>query len=141
VEPERERPAPWLRVALLDRDPVGLEELAEELEGTGIEIRIANYPEELGLLLRTPGARDLAAIICDVMAFRPDQNVAGLFRSWEKDRPGIAYYLTYNPDSSGETDRARRIPQSLTVGHLVRPLAKARLVEALETLARKKGQS
>lgn len=141
VDSDPERKAPWLRVALLDRDPVALEELAAELEATGVEMRIANYPEELGLLLRTPGARDLAAIICDVMAFRADQNVAGLFRSWEKDRPGIAYYLSYNPDSSGETDRARRIPQSLTAGHLVRPLVKARLVEALEVLARKRTQA
>jgi uncharacterized coiled-coil DUF342 family protein len=141
IGPAIGRPAPWLHIALLDRDPVGLDALTEELEAAGLDVRIANYPEELGLLLRTPGARDLAAVVCDVMAFRPDQNVAGLFRSWDKDRPGLAYILTYNSENSGELDRARRIPQSLTVAHLSRPLVKARLVETMETLAKRKTQS
>jgi uncharacterized coiled-coil DUF342 family protein len=139
--PAAERPAPWLHIALLDRDPVSLDALTEELEAAGLDVRIANYPEELGLLLRTPGARDLAAVVCDVMAFRPDQNVAGLFRSWDKDRPGLAYFLAYNSDNSGELDRARRIPQSLTIAHLPRPLAKARLVETMEMLAKRRAQS
>ena len=139
--PAADRPAPWLQIALLDRDPVGLESLTEELEAAGLEVRIANYPEELGLLLRTPAARDLAAVICDVMAFRPDQNVAGLFRAWDKDRPGLAYFLSYNSDNSGELDRARRIPQSLTIAHLQRPLLKGRVVEAMEVLAKRRAQS
>lgn len=139
--PAAERQAPWLQLAILDRDPVGLEALAEQLEAAGLEVRIANYPEELGLLLRTPAARDLTAVVCDVMAFRADQNVAGLFRAWDKDRPGLAYYLTYSSENSGELDRARRVPQSLTVAHLPRPLPKARLVEAMEVLAKRRAQS
>jgi hypothetical protein len=138
--PAAERQAPWLQIAILDRDPVGLDPLTEELEAAGLEVRIANYPEELGLLLRTPAARDLAAVVCDVMAFRPDQNVAGLFRAWDKDRPGLAYFLSYNSENSGELDRARRVPQSLTVAHLPRPLPKARVVDAMEMLAKRRAQ-
>ncbi len=138
VEAAHERPAPWLRIAVLDRDPAGLEPLSDELEAAGLEVRVANHPEELGLLLRTPAARDLAAVVCDVMAFRPDQNVAGLFRSWDKDRPGLAYCLSYNPDNQGELDRARRVPQSLTLAHFPRPLAKPRLLESFEALARRR---
>jgi hypothetical protein len=138
--PAAERQAPWLQIAILDRDPVGLDPLTEELEAAGLEVRIANYPEELGLLLRTPAARDLAAVVCDVMAFRPDQNVAGLFRAWDKDRPGLAYFLSYNSENSGELDRARRVPQSLTVAHLPRPLPKARVVDAMEMLAKRRTQ-
>ncbi len=138
--PAAERPAPWLHIAVLDRDPVSLDALSEELEAAGLDVRIANYPEELGLLLRTPGARDLAAVVCDVMAFRPDQNVAGIFRAWDKDRPGLAYFLSYNSDNSSEQDRARRVPQSLTVAHLPRPLPKARLLETMEMLAKRKAQ-
>jgi hypothetical protein len=137
VETKGERPARWLRVALLDRDAVGLEALAGELEAAGLDVRIANHPEELALLLKTPDARDLGAAICDVMAFRPDQNVAGLFRSWDKDRPGLAFYLSYDAGSAGEADRARRVPMSLTVGHLPHPIVSARLIESLEALARR----
>jgi len=137
VETPDQRPAPWLRVALLDRDAVGLENLAAELEAAGLDVRLANHPEEVALLLKTSDARELSAAICDVMAFRPDQNVAGLFRSWDKDRPGLAFYLTYDAGNPAEADRARRVPTSLTVGHIPRPLASARLIESLETLAKR----
>jgi hypothetical protein len=141
VEVPGERPAPWLRVALLDRDAVGLENLAAELEAAGIDVRLANHPEEVALLLKTPDARELSAAVCDVMAFRPDQNVAGLFRSWDKDRPGLAFYLTYDAGNPAEADRARRVPTSLTVGHIPRPFPSARLIESLETLARRQHRS
>jgi hypothetical protein len=137
VEEGGERPARWMRVALLDRDAVGLESLAAELEAAGLDVRLANHPEELALLLKTPDGRELSTAICDVMAFRPDQNVAGLFRAWDKDRPGLAFYLSYDAENPAETERARRVPQSLTVGHLTRPLGRARLIEAMETLARR----
>jgi hypothetical protein len=135
------RPARRLGVALLDRDVVGLEPLAGELEAAGIETRIASQPEELALLLRTPEAGTIDAAVCDVMAFRPDQNVAGLIRSWDKDRPGLAFYLSYDGQSAAEAERARRIPMSLTAGHLPRPLVLARLVEAIENQARRQGKA
>jgi DNA-binding NtrC family response regulator len=137
VETPGERPSQWLRVVLLDRDAVGLETLAAELEAAGLDVRLANHPEEVALLLKTSDAHELSAAICDVMAFRPDQNVAGLFRSWDKDRPGLAFYLSYDVGNPAEADRARRVPTSLTVGHLARPLTSARLIEALETFARR----
>jgi DNA repair exonuclease SbcCD ATPase subunit len=135
------RPARRSGIALLDRDVVGLEQLAGELEAAGIEVRIANQPEELALLLRTAEAGAIDAVVCDVMSFRPEQNVAGLIRSWDKDRPGLAFYLGYDTQSSAETERARRIPMSLTAGHLPRPLTAARLVETIENLARRQGKA
>jgi len=134
------RPAARLRLVILDRDLGGLDSLAAELEAAGLEVKVANYPEELALLLRTPATRDVAAAICDVMAFRPDQNVAGLFRSWDKDRPGLAFFLSYDAESSVELERARRVPLSLTVGHLPRPLPVARVVEAVEALSRRQAR-
>ena len=134
------RPARRLGVALLDRDVVGLEPLAAELEAAGIEARVASQPEELALFLRTLEAGAVDAVVCDVMSFRPDQNVAGLIRSWDKDRPGLAFFLSYDGQNAAEAERARRIPMSLTTGHLARPLAAARLVEAVENLARKQGK-
>jgi hypothetical protein len=134
------RPARRLGVALLDRDVVGLEPLAAELEAAGIEARVASQPEELALFLRTLEAGAVDAVVCDVMSFRPDQNVAGLIRSWDKDRPGLAFFLSYDGQNAAEAERARRIPMSLTAGHLSRPLALARLVEAVENVARKQGK-
>jgi hypothetical protein len=127
----------WARVALLDRDSAGLEPLAAELEAEGLEVRIAAHPEELALLLKTREGRDLDAAICDVLAFRPDQTVAGIFRGWEKDRPGLALYLTFSRDSPPEVERAQRVPQSLTKGRLQRPLSRPELLELFEPLRRR----
>jgi hypothetical protein len=138
VEPG-ERPPRRFGIALLDREVVGIEPLASELEAGGVEVRIANQSEELALLLRTPDAVD--AVVCDVMSFRPDQNVAGLIRSWDKDRPGLSFYLSYDLQSPAEVERARRIPMSLTAGHIPRPLVVARLLETIENLARRQGRA
>ena len=132
-----ERPSGWARVALLDRDIGGLESLADELEEAGVDVKLASHPEELTLLLKTPEGRELDATICDVLAFRPDQNVAGLFRSWEKDRPGLAFYLSLGRESQPEVERAQRVPQSLTRGRLQRPLNRTDLLAALEPLRRR----
>ena len=137
LEPEAPRQVPRSRIVILDRDLGGPESLAAELEAAGLDVRVANYPEELALLLRTPASKDIAAAICDVMAFRPDQNVAGLLRSWEKDRPGLAFFLSYDAESSVELERSRRVPPSLTAGHLLRPLPAARVIEAMDALARR----
>ena len=134
VEP---RPARRHGIALLDRDVVALESVATELEQAGVEVRLANQPEEMALLLRVD-ASSIDAVVCDVMSFRPDQNVAGLLRAWDKDRPGLAFFLSYDAQSPVELERARRTPMSLTAGHIQRPLTGARLSETLENLSAKR---
>ena len=134
------RPARRLGVALLDRDVVSLEPVAAGLEAGGIEVRLAQQPEELALLLRTSDASAIDAIVCDVMSFRPDQNVAGLLRGWDKDRAGLSFYLSYDAQSPVELERARRTPMSLTAGHIQRPLTAARLAETLDNLAKRLGK-
>jgi hypothetical protein len=128
-----------LRVVLLDRDAVALEPLAAELEEAGLGVQIANHPEELTLLMKTPDGQGVHAAVCDVLAFRPDQNVAGLFRAWEKDRPGLALFLSFGPESGTEVERAQRVPLSLTAGRFRRPLNRPDLLELLEPLARRVG--
>jgi hypothetical protein len=128
---------PRLRVVLLDRDAVSLEPLAAELEEAGFGVQIANHPEELTLLMKTPDARGIHAAVCDVLAFRADQNVAGLFRGWEKDRPGLALFLSFGAESPTEVERAQRVPLSLTTGRFRRPLNRPELLELLEPLARR----
>ena len=134
VEP---RPARRHGIALLDRDVVALESVATELEQAGVEVRLANQPEEMALLLRVD-ASSIDAVVCDVMSFRPDQNVAGLLRAWDKDRPGLAFFMSYDAQSPVEVERARRTPMSLTAGHIQRPLTGARLSETLENLSAKR---
>ena len=131
-----ERPGRWLRIAVLDRDTAGLEPLAAELESAGLDVKIASHPEELALLLKTPQGRELDAVICDVLAFRADQTVAGIFRGWEKDRPGLALYLSFSRDSPPEVERAQRVPLALTKGRFQRPLNRTELMEMLEPLRR-----
>jgi hypothetical protein len=126
----------WARVAILDRDTPALEPLAGQLESAGLDVKIASHPEELALLLKTPEGRDLDAAVCDVLAFRPDQNVAGIFRGWQKDSPGLALYLSFSSDSPPEVDRAQRVPLSLTKGRFQRPLNWTELMEMLEPLRR-----
>jgi hypothetical protein len=138
---KQQRPTRKIGIALLDRDVVALEPVASELEAVGIEVRLAHQPEELALLLRSPDAATVDAVVCDVMSFRPDQNVAGLLRGWDKDRPGLAFYLSYDAQSSVELERARRTPMSLTAGHITRPLTSARLVETSENLAKRLGRT
>jgi hypothetical protein len=136
-----EKPARRHGIALLDRDVVALEAVAAELEQAGIEVRLANQPEELALLLRTSEASGVDAVICDVMCYRPDQNVAGILRGWDKDRPGLSFFLSYDAQSPVELERARRTPMSLTAGHIQRPLTASRLAETLENLAKRQGKN
>jgi hypothetical protein len=132
-----ERPDRRLSIAVLDRDVVGLEHLSAELEADGIDVRIAGHPEELALLFKTAEGRELDVAICDVLAFRPDQTVAGIFRGWEKDRPGLALYLAFSRDSPVEVERAQRVPQSLTKGRFQRPLDRQDLMELVGPLRRR----
>ena len=124
----------WARVVILDRDMSALEPLAGQLESAGLEVRIASHPEEIALLLRTPEGRELDAAICDILAFRPDQNVAGIFRGWEKDHAGLALYLSFSRDSAPEVERVQRVPHSLTKGRVQRPLDWTELMAMLQPL-------
>jgi colicin import membrane protein len=141
VGPKDDGEERWFRVVLLDRDVASLEPLANELEDAGLDVKIANYPEELALLMKTPEAQKLDAIICDILAFRPDQTVAGLFRGWEKDRPGMNFFLSFSADDPAETERANRVPLSLTAGRLQRPISAGELVEKLRVLSQRQSAS
>ena len=134
---EGERELPRMRIAILDRDLGGLGPLAAELEAGGVDVRVANYAEELGILLKTPAGREVAIAICDVMAFRPEQNVPALLNGWERDRPGLVFYLSCGGDSAVELERARRVPTALVAGQLARPLVAARLLEAVDAVFRR----
>jgi hypothetical protein len=126
-----------IRVLLLDRDTPALERLAGELEQAGLEVLVAHYPEEVSFFLKTSEARRLAAAVCDVMAFRGDQNLIEAFRAWRQDLAGLALFLSFKADNPTEAERARRVPSVLTAGYLKRPLESAPLVEALVALGRR----
>ncbi len=138
VKAKDDSPEHWFRVAFLDRDAPSLEPLAVELEEAGLEVKIASYPEELALLMKTPDAQKLDAIICDILSFRPDQTVAGLFRGWAKDRPGLRFFLSFASDDPAESERASRVPSSLTAGRFSRPISSAELLEKLKVLSGRK---
>lgn len=132
------RPAQMgVRVLLLDRDTPGLDRVAADLEQAGLEVLVAHYPEEVSFFLKTSEAKRLAAAVCDVMAFRGDQDVIEAFRAWRQDLPGLALYLSFKADNPTEAERARRVPSVLTAGYLKRPLDSGVLVEALVALGRR----
>lgn len=124
-------------VLFLDRDMQGLERLAPELEAAGVEVLIAHYPEEVAFYLKTPDARHLAALVCDVMALRSDQNLTELVKSWRQDLPGLALLLSFKADNPTEAEKAQRIPSTFTAGYLPRPLQREALVDALGALGRR----
>jgi hypothetical protein len=131
------RPALGIRVLLLDRDAPGLDALASDLENAGLDVLVAHYPEEVAFFLKTPEAKRLAAAVCDVMAFRADQEVADAFRAWRHDVPGVALFISFMADHPTEAERARRVPSLLTAGYLKRPLESGPVVEALVGLNRR----
>jgi hypothetical protein len=85
--------------------------------------------------------KDLGAVVCDILAFRPDQTVAGLFRGWEKDRPGLNFFLVFSSDDPAEAERASRVPQSLTAGRLSRPIDGKELIEKLQVMVQRQSAS
>jgi hypothetical protein len=127
------------RVLFLDRDTAGVERIASELEAAGLEVLIAHYPEEVGFFLKTPDARKLTAMVCDVMAFRGDQNLLDLFRAWRQDQSNLALLLSFKADSAAETEKAQRIPVVLTAGYLTRPLDRQAVLDAVGMIARRQG--
>jgi hypothetical protein len=133
------RTTPRPRVLLLDRDTASLGPLAGDLEAAGIEALIAHYPEEVTFFLKTPESRGLTSLVCDVMAFRPDQNLMDLFKAWRQDVPGLAFLLSFRADNPSEAEKAQRIPVTLAAGYLPRPLQRESLVEAVGAIARRQG--
>ena len=127
------------RVLFLDRDTAGVERIASELEAAGLEVLIAHYPEEVGFFLKTPDARKITAMVCDVMAFRGDQNLLDLFRAWRQDQSNLALLLSFKADSAAETEKAQRIPVVLTAGYLTRPLDRQAVLDAVGMIARRQG--
>jgi hypothetical protein len=125
------------RILLLDRDASMLGALAGELEREGLEVLIAHYADEVSLFLKTPEARELSALVLDVLALRPDQNVVELVRAWRRDLPNLAVYLTFRADNPTEAERAQRLPSSTTAGYIPRPLKKEALLDAVTSQARR----
>ena len=66
---------------------------------------------------------------------------SGLFRRWEKDRPGLSLFRVYSPDGPAEAERATRVPQSLTAARLSRPIAGKELIEKLQVLVQRQSAS
>lgn len=128
-------PAP--RVLFLDRDTTGIDRLAGELEAAGVEVLVAHYPEEVSFFLKTPEARRLSVVICDVMAFRPDQDLMDLFRQWRQEIPSLALLLSFKADNPSEAERAQRVPVVLTAGYLPRPLERPALLEAITNIRKR----
>jgi hypothetical protein len=125
------------RILLLDRDAPMLSGLAGELEEAGLDVLIAHHPDEVSLFMKTPEARGLTALVLDVLALRPDQNVAELVKSWRRDVPDLALFVTFRADNATESERAQRLPSTATSGYLPRPLQKATLLDAVAKLARR----
>jgi len=109
------------------------------LETAGLDVLVAHYPEEVAFFLKTPESKRLAAAVCDVMAFRADQEVADAFRAWRQDLPGLALFISFMADRPTEAERARRVPSLLTAGYLKRPLESGPIVEALVALGKRSG--
>lgn len=125
------------RVLVLDREAPSFERLAAELEAAGVEVLIAHYPEEVGIFLKTPDSRRLTAVVCDVMAFRPDQDLTALFRAWRQDLSDLGLLLSFKTDNPAEAERAQRVPSVITSGYLQRPLQRDALLEAIGAIAKR----
>lgn len=137
-DPSQPHPTKLGRVLFLDRDTPGLERLAPELEDAGLDVLIASYPEEVSFFLKTPEARQLSALVCDVMALRSDQDLATLVKIWRQEAPGVPIFLTFKADSPVEGEKAQRVPTTVTAGYLPRPLQREALVEHVQ--ARRPGR-
>ncbi len=132
-----ERPAGRARVLLLDRDLTTVESLAKSLEDAGLDVLIAHYPEEVGLFLKTPDSRGLTALVCDVMAFRSDQNLTDLFKGWRQDAGTLSVLLSFRADNTSEAEKAQRVPSTLAAGYLPRPLTRDAIADAVSAIARR----
>jgi chromosome segregation ATPase len=129
-KPAAGRPGPVPRLLLLDRDVTSLEPVAADLEQLGIDALLAHYPEEVSFFLKTPDARRLSGVVCDVMAFRSDQDLLDLFRAWRRDLPSLTVVLSFQPEIPTESQRVQRVP-ARTAGSVPRPVSRSAIVEAL----------
>ena len=124
------------RLLLLDRDPLSLEALAQDLEQHGAHVLVAHYADEAALFVKTPEARTLTALMADVMAFKNDQEMVERFKAWRADLPQATLLVSYRADNSIEAGRARQLPGSLQAVNVARTIGGEAL---LEVLARRPG--
>jgi hypothetical protein len=125
------------RVLLLDRDTPSLEPLAAELEADGLDVLVAHYADEAAFFLKTPDARQLTALVADVMAFRSDAELLERFRVWRLELPALGLLVSFRADDPAESERARRVPVALGAGHVPRPLTRQAVVDALAVAAKR----
>lgn len=125
------------RVLLLDRDTPSLEPLAAELEAEGLDVLVAHYADEAAFFLKTPEARQLTAVLADVMAFRSDAELLERFRMWRLELPALGLLVSFRADDPAESERAKRVPVALGTGHLPRPLARQAVLDALAGVAKR----
>jgi hypothetical protein len=128
-----------VRVLILDRDTPTLDSLAAELEGAGIEVLIAHYPEEVGFFLKTPDSRRVTALVWDVMAFRAAGDLIDLARACRQDLSGAGLFLSFRAEQSAEAERAQLVPVSAIAGYLPRPLTRESVLEAFAKLPARSG--
>ncbi len=119
------------RLLLLDRDPLSLEPLANDLEQHGAHVLVAHYADEASLFVKTPEARTLTAIVADVMAFKSDQDMIERFKLWHVDLPQAALVVSYRADNAIEAGRARQLPGSLQAVHVARTIGREALLDML----------
>jgi len=132
--PDRRAKPRTTQVLFLDRDVPGLDGLARALEAEGVDVLAAHYPEEVAFFLKTSGARRVTAVVCDVMAFRSDQDVREALRVWRHDVPGLPVLISFRADTTLEGEKAQRVPSLLTAGYVPRPIELRPLLDALAAI-------
>ena len=136
--PRASRAGGRMRLLLLDRNITRLETVATEMEAQGLEPLLAHYPEEVAFFLKTPEGTRTSAVVCDVMAFRPEQDLPDLFRAWRREVPGLAVVLTYQAESPIEEERIARVPQR-AAGRLPMPPTTEGVLEAIRKAQAERG--
>lgn len=126
-----------LRVLLLDRDTPGLEPLAAALEAEGVDVLIAHYADEAAFFLKTPEARQLGALVGDVMAFRNELDLLERYRLWRLDHPALALLVSCRADDPVESERARRLPPALGAIQVGRPLTREAVLDGVQRASRR----
>ena len=119
-----------MRVLLLDRNITRLDAMAADLEKGGIEPLLAHYTEEVSFFLKTPEGPQTAAIVCDVMAFRPEQNLLDLFQLWRRDVPALTIVLSHEADNPLEQERVSQVSLR-AAGRVAMPLSTEAIVAAI----------
>ncbi len=133
-------PTKGLRVLLLDRDTPGLEGLAAALEADGVDVLVAHYADEAAFFLKTPEARQLGAVVGDVMAFRNELDLLERYRLWRLDHPALALLVSCRSDDPVEFERFRRLPPALGAIQLGRPLTREAVLEGVQRAGRRPAQ-